>query len=97
MQTLDYEYHGLVEAFNITSSRVANYMLEGHHLDTVSTKSMMKEVHLPAGSFSVSTRQHNAALAFVVLEPESIDSYVSFNLIPIKVADEYPVYPILAD
>ena len=97
VQTLDYDYHGVVETFNITSSSVANSIFEGHRLNTVSTKSITKETHLPAGSFLVSTRQQNAALAFMALEPESIDSYVNFNFIPMKVGDEYPIYRLLKD
>lgn len=44
----------------------------------------------------VSTRQKNAALAFVTLEPEGIDSYVRFNLIPVQTGDEYPIFRVLS-
>ncbi|KAI5362797.1 putative peptidase M14, carboxypeptidase A [Septoria linicola] len=97
VQTLDYEYNGIVEALNITSSSLSDSIYEGHVLNTVTTEPISKEVRLPAGSFLVSTRQQNAALAFIALEPESIDSYVTFNLIPLGVADEYPVYRVLAE
>lgn len=95
VQTLDYEYRGTVEVLNITSSVLDDAIYEGHVLNTVTTEPFYKEVHLPAGSFMVSTRQKNAALAFIALEPENIDSYVTFNLIPVGVADEYPVLRIM--
>lgn len=63
---------------------------------TVTTISKQKEVVLGPGSFAISTRQRNAALAFVALEPENIDSYVAFNIIPVKEGDEYPIYRLMA-
>ncbi|KAK5939091.1 hypothetical protein PMZ80_008394 [Knufia obscura] len=96
VQTLDYEYRGTVEALNITSSELASTLYEGAVLNTVTTEPYEREVHLPAGSFMVSTRQKNAALAFITLEPENIDSFVTFNLIPMEEGDEYPVFRIAA-
>jgi hypothetical protein len=55
---------------------------------TATTQTSEREVRLPEGSFLVSTRQKNAALAMVALEPENIDSYVSFNIVPVKESDE---------
>lgn len=45
----------------------------------------------------MSTRQKNAALAFIALEPENIDSYVTFNYIPLETGDEYPIFRVMAD
>ena len=56
------------------------------------TETKEKEVTLPVGSFYVSSKQKNAGLAFVTLEPENIDSYVSFGIVPMEVGDEYPIY-----
>ncbi|KAI2630081.1 carboxypeptidase [Xylaria nigripes] len=92
VETLDHEYHGTVEALNITSASVAREYYEGAIQVTVTTENYQKEVKLPAGSFRISTRQKNAALAFVTLEPENIDSYVRFNLIPVRTGDEYPIF-----
>ncbi|KAM3424494.1 hypothetical protein BST61_g6498 [Cercospora zeina] len=97
VQTLDYEYRGTVEALNITSSELDDSIYEGHVLNTVTTEPLTKEVHLPPGSFLVSTRQQNAALAFITLEPETIDSYITFNFIALGTGDEYPIYRILAE
>ncbi|WYZ39909.1 hypothetical protein EsH8_IV_000250 [Colletotrichum jinshuiense] len=96
VQTLSAPYKGAVEAFNITSAALESGYYEGAVLGTVATAAFTKEVELPAGSFLVSTRQKNAALAFVALEPENIDSYASFNIVPVERGDEYPIYRVLA-
>jgi hypothetical protein len=93
---LDYEYRGTVEALNITSSELETTIYEGTILNTVTTEAMEKEVYLPTGSWLVSTRQKNAALAFIALEPENIDSFVTFNIIAMEAGDEYPVYRIMS-
>ncbi|KAI0124759.1 carboxypeptidase [Xylariales sp. AK1849] len=94
VQTLHYAYRGPVEALNITAASIADYYYEGGIKVTVETEPIERNVSLPAGSFLVSTRQKNAALAFATLEPENIDSYVSFNLIPVRKGDEYPIFRI---
>ncbi|KAI0107166.1 carboxypeptidase [Nemania sp. FL0031] len=92
VETLDYEYRGIVEALKITSASPAQAYYEGAIQVTVTTEPYKREVRLPVGSFRVSTRQKNAALAFVTLEPENIDSYVRFNLVPVQTGDEYPIF-----
>jgi hypothetical protein len=89
---INQEFHGEVEAYNITSSRLAQSYYEGTVLNTVTTETLRKEVSLPKGSFWVSSKQKNAGLAFVALEPENIDSYVSFGIVPMEVGDVYPVF-----
>ncbi|KAI1362119.1 carboxypeptidase [Xylaria arbuscula] len=96
VETLDYEYRGTVEARRITSASPAQAYYEGAIQVTVTTEPYQREVRLPTGSFLVSTRQKNAALAFVTLEPENIDSYVRFNLIPVQAGDEYPIFRVLS-
>ncbi|KAF6806372.1 Carboxypeptidase 2-like protein 3 [Colletotrichum sojae] len=96
VETLSAPYKGGVEAYNITSAEFETGYYEGVVRATVTTAALTREVDLPAGSFRVSTKQKNAALAFVALEPENIDSYASFNVIPVEKGDEYPVYRILA-
>lgn len=96
VETLDHEYRGTVEALKITSASPARAYYEGAIQVTVTTEPYKKEVRLPVGSFRISTRQKNAALAFVTLEPENIDSYVRFNLVPVRAGDEYPIFRVLA-
>ncbi|KAF1918654.1 hypothetical protein BDU57DRAFT_511369 [Ampelomyces quisqualis] len=85
-------FSGEVEAFNISTSTLARSYYEGVVLNTVTTSVSTKEITLPRGSFWVSAKQKNAGLAFVCLEPENIDIYVSFGIVPVEVANEYPVF-----
>ncbi|KAF4463225.1 Carboxypeptidase 2 [Fusarium albosuccineum] len=89
------DFHGEVEAFNITSATLADTLYQGTALSTVTTETIRKDIRMPAGSYWVSTRQSNAAHAFITLEPESIDSYATFNILPVSVGDEYPVYRVM--
>ncbi|KAJ8125375.1 hypothetical protein O1611_g8265 [Lasiodiplodia mahajangana] len=97
VETLDYEYRGTVEALKITSASPAQVYYEGAIQVTVTTEPYRRDIRLPVGSFRVSTRQKNAALAFVTLEPENIDSYVRFNLVPVQTGDEYPIFRELSE
>lgn len=94
VERLDHAFRGPVEAMAVTSSELGKSLYEGHVLNTVATKSYTREVVLPPGSFRVSTRQANAALAFIALEPENVDSYVKFSIIPVTEGDEYPIFRI---
>ncbi|KAF0328226.1 Carboxypeptidase 2 [Colletotrichum sp. SAR11_59] len=96
VETLSEPYKGTVEAYTITSAEFETGYYEGVVRATVTTEPLTREVDLPAGSFLVSTKQKNAALAFVALEPENIDSYASFNIVPVEQGDEYPIYRVLA-
>ncbi|PPJ52765.1 hypothetical protein CBER1_10955 [Cercospora berteroae] len=94
VETLSDAYHGTVEALTIERSKFVEPITycEGAIPVRVTTNSTMKEISLPKGSFRVSTRQKNAALAFAALKPEVIDSFVSCNVIPLEEGDEYPIF-----
>lgn len=92
IETLHEGFKGEVEVYNITSSSLARSYYEGAILNTVTTDTLTQEVSLPSGSFFVSSAQKNAGLAFVALEPENIDSYVRFGIVPLEVGDLYPVF-----
>ncbi|KAF6815476.1 carboxypeptidase 2 [Colletotrichum plurivorum] len=96
VQTLRADFRGEVEALNVTRADVSASKYEGIARTTVETSPVKKEVRIPAGGFWVSTRQKNSAHAFVTLEPEGIDSYATFNILPVTVGDEYQVYRVLA-
>ncbi|KAM3417983.1 hypothetical protein BST61_g6195 [Cercospora zeina] len=96
IQTLSQPYSGQVEALTIKASDfLAPEYFEGAVLASVMTTTTTRNVQLPAGSFLVSTRQKNAGLAFAALEPEGIDSYVSFGIVPLAVGDECPIYRVM--
>jgi hypothetical protein len=92
VQTLKDGFKGQVEAYNITSAEFDSSYYEGVVLNTVTTQTVAQEVDLPKGSFFVPTAQKNAGLAFIALEPENIDSYVSTGVVPMEVGDIYPVF-----
>ncbi|KAF4984066.1 hypothetical protein FZEAL_679 [Fusarium zealandicum] len=96
VDTLKTDFRGEVEAFNITSAILDDVLYQGTALTTVTTQMMRKEIFMPAGSFWINTRQQNAAHAFTTLEPEGIDSYAKFNILPVSEGDEYPVYRVMA-
>lgn len=95
VERLEYAYHGPVQALNITSSVLEDEYYEGLVLAEVTAREVEKEVDLPPGSFWVSTAQKNAALAFVALEPEGIDSFVTYGLIALEEGDEYPIFRVM--
>jgi hypothetical protein len=93
MEELKYEYRGAVEAYNITSSQLEDEYYEGVVRNHVTTKAFVKEdLVLPVGSWRVSTRQKKAAQAFIALEPEIAESFVSFSIIPVGEGAEYPIF-----
>ncbi|KAF2704338.1 Zn-dependent exopeptidase [Pleomassaria siparia CBS 279.74] len=96
VETMADVFTGTVEVYNITLSSLARSYYEGTILNTVTTETLEQEVVLPAGSFFVPSAQKNFGLAVVVLEPENIDSYVSFGIVPMEVGDLYPVFPKIA-
>ncbi|KAL3441551.1 Zn-dependent exopeptidase [Aspergillus insuetus] len=96
VETLDQPFDGPVEALTITSVQVDTSYYEGVIRVTATTEISERQLKLPKGSFRVSTRQKDAALAMVALEPENIDSYVSFNIVPVEEGDEYPIFRIMS-
>lgn len=89
------DFEGEVQGLNVTSAELDTSKYEGIARTTVTTRTVLKTMAFPAGAYVVSTRQKNAALAYSVLEPENIDSYASFNILPVDAGDEYQVYRIL--
>lgn len=96
VETLDKPFSGTVEALTIKSTETDSSYYEGVIRVTATAEAEEKELELPKGSFLVSTRQKNAALAMIALEPENIDSYVSFNIVPVEERDEYPIYRVMS-
>lgn len=92
VEELQHEYRGTVTAYNITSSELDTALYEGTVRNHVTTAPVEREVLLRPGSFRVSTRQKNAAYAFVTLEPESPVSFVTFGFFPLSTGYEYPIF-----
>ncbi|KAH7308664.1 carboxypeptidase [Stachybotrys elegans] len=92
VEELTHEYRGTVTAYNITSSELDTSLYEGVVRSHVTTAPVEREIRLRPGSFRVSTRQKNAAYAFVTLEPESPVSFVTFGFFPLSTGYEYPIF-----
>lgn len=93
--TLDYAFCGEVEVLEVTSVELEKEYHEGAVRAKVKTKPLRKRIQLPLGSFRVSTVQKHAALAFIALEPECVDSFATMNIVPLVPEDEYPIFRIL--
>jgi len=97
INALDHAFVGEVEVLQVTSVKLEHEYHEGAVRAKVRTKPLRKSVHLPIGSFRVSTVQKHAALAFMALEPEAVDSFAAMGIIPLVPGDEYPVWRVLWD
>lgn len=81
-----------VEQYNVTDKEVEDEPYQGHQINHVTTHIEETTKQFPAGSFVISSSQPAANLISVALEPESIDSYVTFNYLPVDVGEIVPVY-----
>ena len=97
VETLEEPWEGTVESLTVSSVEFAEAYFEGALLATTTTKAQAKKIRLPSGSFFVSSKQKNAAFAFVTLEPESVDSFVTHNVVPLRKGDEYPIFRLLKE
>lgn len=95
VQVLKDVFEGEVEALNITVANLAATKFEGVAQTTgIETETSLRNVTFPTGAYWVSSRQRRAAHAFVRLEPEAESSFAVWNVLPVAVGDEYPVYRV---
>lgn len=88
-------FEGEVEALTVTRARLAEEKFEGVVMTgAIEMEVGRREVRLPKGAFWVGARQRRAAHAFVRLEPEAESSFAAWNVLPLEVGDEYPVYRV---
>ena len=88
-------FEGEVEALNITVANLATTKFEGVAQTTgIETEMSLRNLTFPAGAYWVSSRQRRAAHAFMRLEPEAESSFAVWNVLPVAVGDEYPVYRV---
>ncbi|MFC4557555.1 M14 family metallocarboxypeptidase [Virgibacillus kekensis] len=81
-----------VERYKVTDKVVEDELYQGHQINHVTTDIEEITREFPKGSYVVSSAQPAANVIAVALEPESIDSYVTFNYLPVDVGDVVPVY-----
>ena len=84
VEVIPERWTGTVETLLVNSVTLATSRHEGVVHAKVTTTPGSREVTFPPGAFRVSTRQKNAALAFIALEPENINSFVTYNVIPLE-------------
>jgi hypothetical protein len=94
VEVLPDEWTGTVETLTVDSVSLESSRNDGIVRSTVVTTPGSREITFPPGAFRVSTRQKNAAYAFVVLEPENRSSYVTYNLFSLERGEEYPLFRI---
>jgi hypothetical protein len=85
-------YSGTVTAYSITSSKLGTALYEGVVQNKLTVEPIKRQISLVPGSFRVSTRQKNAAFAFVGLEPDHQFSFASFGAFPLDTRYEYPIF-----
>lgn len=81
-----------VESYTVSENKVNTAYENGHFTNQVTTNVSEKTKTFPAGSYVFQMDQPNANFIALAMEPESIDSYVTFNFIAVEKGDEVPVY-----
>lgn len=94
VETLEEDFVGEVQAYNITSTTAATSKFQGVAQTDVVAELVMRNISIPAGGFKVASRQRHAAHAFVRLEPEAQSSFARWNIVNVGKGDIYPVYRI---
>lgn len=81
-----------VESYTILENKVNTIYENGHFTNHVTANVTETTKTFPAGSYVFSMAQPNANFIALALEPESVDSYVTFNFLAVEKGDEVPVY-----
>ncbi|MGM9956733.1 MAG: M14 family metallocarboxypeptidase [Peribacillus sp.] len=81
-----------VESYKVTDLKVSDELENGHATKEVTTSVHTKKQSFPKGSYVFNMSQPDANFIALTLEPEGIDSYVTFNFIPAAKGDELPIY-----
>ncbi|KAJ52083.1 hypothetical protein BD780_000057 [Clostridium tetanomorphum] len=81
-----------VEAFKVTDKKIDTNYYEGHLRNSVTVNTSSKVVKFPKESYVFAMSQPNANIISMALEPDADDSFVKFNLIPVDINEEVPVY-----
>ncbi|WP_191991787.1 M14 family metallopeptidase [Bacillus aerolatus] len=81
-----------VERYKVTEQKADERYYQGHLLNHVKTEVQEKEYFFPKGSYVFQMNQPAANLIAEALEPEAVDSYVTFNFIPADLGNELPIY-----
>ncbi|WP_411739222.1 M14 family metallopeptidase [Peribacillus sp. S4] len=81
-----------VESYRVNDLIVSAELESGHSTREVTTNVTSKTRDFPKGSYVLDMAQPDANFISLALEPEGIDSYVTFNFIPAAKGKELPIY-----
>jgi len=81
VERLRADWSGPVETFRIETIRRAERPYQGHRLLALEGEFVSQEKIIPAGCYFVRTAQPLGLLVFQLLEPESLDGVVAWNLL----------------
>ncbi|MGE7761714.1 M14 family metallopeptidase [Peribacillus sp. NPDC097895] len=81
-----------VESYRVKDLKVSTELESGHSTREVTTAVTSKMRDIPKGSYVFDMAQPDANFISLALEPEGIDSYVTFNFIPADKGKELPIY-----
>lgn len=81
-----------VESYTVTAKKTAENSYEGYRLHTVETDVATQTKTFPAGSTIIYMDQPTANVAALAMEPESVDSYVTFGFLPAEEGEILPVH-----
>ncbi|MGE1100151.1 M14 family metallopeptidase [Peribacillus simplex] len=82
----------VVESYLVKDLNVSAELESGHSTREVTTTVSSTTRDFPKGSYVFDMAQPDANFISLALEPEGIDSYVTFNFIPADKGKELPVY-----
>lgn len=92
VEQIDKPFTTTVEKYIVTGYEKAFREWEKIYPIIVSTRMVKEKKNFPTGCFIVRLSQKNANLAVTLLEPESANGFVNFNVIHAELEKELPVY-----
>jgi hypothetical protein len=92
---LEGPWSGPSERFAIAASRLASRPFQGHRERSLSGVWSAQRIDLPAGALIVPRGQPRARLAAWLLEPESLDSFTTWNGFDAELERDPSVHPVL--
>lgn len=95
VRLLERPWDGSAERFEISESRLASRPFQGHRERSLRGAWNLTPVRLPAGALVVPRAQPLARLAAWLLEPESLDSWTTWNGFDAWLAEDPSHHPVL--
>ena len=97
VEELDEDKKVKVESYTVTASYVNPEEDEGYKAQKVETAVSSIEKYFPKGTYIVYLNQKNAKMANEVLEPESENGFIKFEVLKTVINSELPIYRYLTN